>query len=144
MSRFHKGFTLIELMIVVAIIAILAAIALPAYQDYVTRGKVTELLAAADACKTSVVEYYQSQAAWPATQAASGCSDQQTQYVQTLTVGDNGVITVTAKTGAGALDPDAAGVVALVPAFSPTGHILWSCNGNETTIKRKYLPANCR
>lgn len=140
----RNGFTLIELMIVVAILAILAAIALPAYGDYVTRSKVTELMIAADACKTSVVEYYQSQAGWPPDQNASGCTDQDTKYVAKLVVTANGVITVTAKTGQGALEATAAGDLQLTPTATPTGHLDWTCNGAGTTIKAKYLPAICR
>src|SRR5262252_7349929 len=71
----QSGFTLIELMIVVAIIGILAAIAIPAYQDYTVRSKVTELVNAAGVCKTSVAEYYQSKGAMPPDITTSGCSD---------------------------------------------------------------------
>src|SRR6266700_4455470 len=86
MRRVQQGFTLIELMIVVAIIGILAAIAIPAYQDYIIRSKVTELATAADACKVSVSEYRQTLNAWPPDQSASGCSDQSTKYVTSLVV----------------------------------------------------------
>src|SRR5215471_17701690 len=82
MKRLQQGFTLIELMIVVAIVGILAAIALPAYQDYVIRSKMSEAEAALAACKTSVSEYISTHSGtWPATQGASGCSTTTTQYV---------------------------------------------------------------
>ena len=144
MTYLEKGFTLIELMIVVAIIAILAAIALPAYQDYTIRAKVSELAIAADACKTSVVEFYQAQGGWPATQDASGCVSQQTKYVESLAVDAAGKISVTAKTGAGAIDVAAAGVLALVPSLTASGNINWSCNTADTTIAKRYLPSSCR
>src|SRR5262245_58729160 len=82
MKRLQQGFTLIELMIVVAIVGILAAIALPAYQDYVIRSKMSEVEAALAACKTSVAEYVSAHAGtWPANQNQSGCSTTSTQYV---------------------------------------------------------------
>jgi type IV pilus assembly protein PilA len=80
MKRVQQGFTLIELMIVVAIVGILAAIALPAYQDYVVRSKMSETEAAIAACKTSISEYVSTHSAVPDT-ANSGCSNQMTQYV---------------------------------------------------------------
>ena len=81
MKRIQQGFTLIELMIVVAIVGILAAIALPAYQDYVVRSKMSETEAAIAACKTSVAEYLSSKGSYPADNTAAGCSTTGSQYV---------------------------------------------------------------
>src|SRR5881394_4649871 len=102
MKRIQQGFTLIELMIVVAIVGILAAIALPAYQDYVVRSKVSELEAAIAACKTSISEYASSHNSAPATVDAAGCSTTPTQYVAGLDV-TNGKITGTTQ-GIGSTD----------------------------------------
>src|SRR5882724_2460201 len=132
----QSGFTLIELMIVIAIIGILAAIALPAYQDYVIRSKVSELVLAADACKTSVAEYFQSQGTLPATITTAGCSSNTSQYVTSLGV-TAGVITVasaiTAATGNFVLTPTSKG---------PASPLAWQCT--NSTIASKYRPANCR
>src|SRR5438309_9351458 len=95
MKRLQQGFTLIELMIVVAIVGILAAIALPAYQDYVVRSKMSECVAALAACKTSVQQYASTKNGWPTDTATSGCSTTATQYLASLGVADNGVSTGT-------------------------------------------------
>src|ERR1700736_5232245 len=101
MKRVQQGFTLIELMIVVAIVGILAAIALPAYQDYVIRSKMSEAIAAMAACKTSISEYASSHAAFPADETIAGCSTTVTKYVASLTVAGTGAITATSQnTGA--------------------------------------------
>ena len=140
-QKTQQGFTLIELMIVVAIIGILAAVAIPAYQDYITRAKVSELVLAADSCKNSVAEYYQTKGALPADLAASGCANNATQYVASLNV-TTGVITVTASA---ALAP-ATGDFVLTPTAGATADLplSWACNTAATTIAKKYLPANCR
>src|ERR1700694_5726722 len=91
MRRVQQGFTLIELMIVVAIVGILAAIALPAYQDYIIRSKMSEAVAASAACKTSISEYVSTKNAWPTNADTAGCSTLATQYVASLAVADLGV-----------------------------------------------------
>jgi type IV pilus assembly protein PilA len=144
MKRVQQGFTLIELMIVVAIIGILAAVALPAYQDYTVRSKVSELMAAADNCKTSVTEAYQNSGNLPSTLTAAGCSSTATTYVHDIALSQGGVITVTAQN----ISQLAAGAntFVLTPTETdPTNHsgpLTWSCTGS--TILPKYLPSICR
>src|SRR6266545_5271658 len=98
MKSVQKGFTLIELMIVVAIIGILAAIAIPAYQDYTVRSKVTELINSAGVCKTSVAEYYQVKGLMPTAAKEAGCTDIGTANSAAPAV-TNGEITVKAAGG---------------------------------------------
>ncbi|MEP7044260.1 MAG: pilin [Dokdonella sp.] len=141
MNKIQKGFTLIELMIVVAIIAILAAIALPAYQNYIKRAKVTEGVVAADACKASISEYIATNNAYPTT-AASGCNNfTPTQYVATLVAGaGDGTVTVTfTNIGTGV---DGSNLV-LTPGGDPaTGQVTsWACSGS---VLPQYMPASCR
>jgi len=148
MKKVQQGFTLIELMIVVAIIGILAAIAIPAYQDFTIRSKVTELINAAGVCKTSVAEYYQAKGAFPGA-ADSGCSTVGTANSTAPTVAANtGVISVDAAGGLSTqLSGNASGTtLTYTPQLAGgAGSAIqgWDCK-TGTTIAAKYLPATCR
>lgn len=157
----QKGFTLIELMIVVAIIGILAAVALPAYQDYTARAKVSEVVLAASSCRAAISEA--SQTGLASTPAANGFGCGETtsavsQYVASIQTTAAGAITVVAQniaqvgTGKGiTLTPysDAAATTPSVAADFTAGNLkpvrAWKCAGAATNpIEAKYLPASCR
>ncbi len=148
MKKVQQGFTLIELMIVVAIIGILAAIAIPAYQDYTIRAKVTELINAAGVCKTSVAEYYQTKGAMPPDVTQAGCSDSGTANSAPPTVTAAGITVVATGTLAGQLAPG--GVTfgyKAVTAGAGMPITQWLCDktgSGITDITPKYLPASCR
>ena len=140
MKKVQQGFTLIELMIVVAIIGILAAIAIPAYQDYIVRSKVTELINAAGVCKTSVAEFHQTQARMPLNDTEAGCSSVGTANSAAPTVA-GGTITVAA---AGSLAAQAPGNVVYLPVVNATSNAICAWDCSTSTIASKYLPAACR
>ena len=135
----QKGFTLIELMIVIAIIGILAAIALPAYQDYTKRARAAEGLSLAGGAKTAVSEYYSSNNDFPGSNSAAGLAqdtDIHGNSVTKVTVGTSGVITVTYnnKVTSGA-------TVLLTPAVT-NGGLTWDCKGG--TLASSLRPSECR
>jgi len=152
MKKQQSGFTLIELMIVVAIIGILAAVALPAYQDYTVRSKVSEVILAASACRTSVTEYIQAGSGRPSAANGYGCESTSptSQYVASISTTTAGVITVTAQN----ITQLGTGVnITLTPQTSASATIgatdttiyKWACGPSGTNgILRKYLPASCR
>ena len=146
-KQIQKGFTLIELMIVVAIIGILAAIAIPAYQDYTIRAQVSEGLSLASGVRASVTEVFQSTGAWPTDNEEAGVADPDDiagKYVDSVTVsadGDDGVITVTFE-GDNA-NPALAGATLVLTGTGVDGAVSWVCTG-EGDMESKYLPSTCR
>jgi type IV pilus assembly protein PilA len=158
MSKMQKGFTLIELMIVVAIIGILAAIALPAYQDYTKRAKMSEVILAASACRTTITEVYQSGSSAAAPAANSyGCEStgSTSKYVALIQTSIDGAVKITAQ------NIDSANIdgkfVTLVPLGTNGSPMVFSSNvgsavatwrcgqpGDGTTVPAKFLPGSCR
>ncbi len=139
MNKSQQGFTLIELMIVVAIIGILAAVAIPAYQDYTKRAHVSEGLGLASSVRTAVTEYNSSEGSLPTTNAMAGVASStliKGNAVKSVAVGTGGAITITYNDK---VTDDA--TVILTPTVG-AGGIEWTCNTG--TVDSKYRPANCR
>ena len=135
MQKVQQGFTLIELMIVVAIIGILAAVALPAYKDYTTRAKVSEVILAASSARTTISELASVSGSLP---AAYTVASQVSKYVSGVSYA-NSIITAAAKSISGITDGQ---TIILTGAINPTtGQVVWTCSGS---IDPKFRPASCR
>jgi type IV pilus assembly protein PilA len=167
LKQVQKGFTLIELMIVVAIIGILAAIAIPAYQDYTVRSQVTEGMNLASAVKAGVAEYYAQTGAWPTDMTLAGGDKTKLpsgKYVTSIDIKTAGTLLITS--GGDANTNLGTKTLALQPRLSPNMDVVWLCGYNKTSaataatlsdptvpapaadtntsVTAKYLPASCR
>ncbi|HGG7917553.1 TPA: pilin [Neisseria meningitidis] len=161
MNTLQKGFTLIELMIVIAIVGILAAVALPAYQDYTARAQVSEAILLAEGQKSAVTEYYLNHGIWPKNNTSAGvassASDIKGKYVQSVTVA-NGVVTAEMKSSG--VNKEIQGKKLSLWAKRQNGSVKWFCGqpvernannadddvtpGTDDKINTKHLPSTCR
>ncbi|HEZ6309276.1 TPA: pilin [Neisseria meningitidis] len=160
MNTLQKGFTLIELMIVIAIVGILAAVALPAYQDYTARAQVSEAILLAEGQKSAVTEYYLNHGIWPANNSSAGVAtsaDIKGKYVQKVEV-NNGVVTAEMKSSG--VNKEIQGKKLSLWAKRQNGSVKWFCGQPVTRaanakddvaaatgtdkIDTKHLPSTCR
>ncbi len=149
MKQLQKGFTLIELMIVVAIIGILAAVAIPAYQDYIARAQVSEAVSLMGSAKTPLAEYFADKGAWP-TMLSDVLGNSTGKYTASITGVNSGVVAGTASTYTVQATMRTAGVNAAISAGtvqlrSTDSAKSWLCTqGTVSPLASKYLPGACR
>ncbi|MEN6587378.1 MAG: pilin [Sulfuricella sp.] len=146
MKRVQQGFTLIELMIVIAIIGILAAVALPAYQDYTVRAKVSEGILAASSARTAVAETYANAGKMLVSANSMGVQSQTSKYVSSVDwTGDNanaGTVTVTLSNDPGLSAATGKTLLITASGNSATGAVAFTCKKGD--IDAKYLPGSCK
>ncbi|WP_118787440.1 pilin [Neisseria lactamica] len=146
MKAIQKGFTLIELMIVIAIVGILAAVALPAYQDYTARAQMSEALTLAEGQKAAVVEYYSDNGTFPANNTSAGIAASNTitgKYVATVNVSGNAnTATITSTMKSFGVNNDIKGKTLTLEGKQNSGSFSWECK--KGTVDDKFLPSSCR
>lgn len=144
--RRQQGFTLIELMIVVAIIGILAAVAIPAYQDYTARSQVSEGFSLSDGVKSNIADYWTNNGGFPGdnpTANLPAAASIRGKYVSTVSVGTSGVITILFKS-VGVAGPIQGKTFQISPSAGTGGALNWTCAaGGSSAIAVKYLPKSC-
>lgn len=146
MKAIQKGFTLIELMIVIAIVGILAAVALPAYQDYTARAQMSEALTLAEGQKSAVVEYYSDNGTFPNSNTSAGIAasnEIKGKYVASVKVeGNASVASITATMNSSNVNKDIKGKTLVLVGKQNFGSFSWECK--KGSVDEKFLPSTCR
>ncbi|HEZ2560187.1 TPA: pilin [Neisseria meningitidis] len=146
MKAIQKGFTLIELMIVIAIVGILAAVALPAYQDYTARAQMSEALTLAEGQKSAVVEYYSDNGTFPNSNTSAGIAasnEIKGKYVASVKVeGNASVASITATMNSSNVNKDIKGKTLVLVGTQNSGSFSWKCK--KGSVDEKFLPSTCR